>query len=99
MPPRKSTASNPPEEGGAEPAPATTKASKDKDGLGVDVRDCSCLLEDVLILTTAQDLTLPKSMIARLAKGVLPANTQIQKDALLAMHKSATVFVSYIASK
>jgi len=38
-------------------------------------------------------------MIARLAKGVLPANTQIQKDALLAMHKSATVFVSYIASK
>jgi hypothetical protein len=46
-----------------------------------------------------QDLTLPKSMIARLAKGVLPANTQIQKDALLAMHKSATVFVSYIASK
>lgn len=38
-------------------------------------------------------------MIARLAKGVLPANTQIQKDALLALHKSATVFVSYIASK
>jgi len=46
-----------------------------------------------------QDLSLPKSMIARLAKGVLPANTQIQKDALLALHKSATVFVSYIASK
>ena len=38
-------------------------------------------------------------MIARLAKGVLPANTQIQKDALLALHKSATVFVSYIAAK
>lgn len=46
-----------------------------------------------------QDLSLPKSMIARLAKGVLPANTQIHKDALLALHKSATVFVSYIASK
>ncbi|EGP91907.1 uncharacterized protein MYCGRDRAFT_29087, partial [Zymoseptoria tritici IPO323] len=45
-----------------------------------------------------QDLSLPKSMIARLAKGVLPANTQIHKDALLALHKSATVFVSYIAS-
>ncbi|EMD01184.1 hypothetical protein BAUCODRAFT_61755 [Baudoinia panamericana UAMH 10762] len=44
------------------------------------------------------DLSLPKSMIARLAKGVLPANTQIHKDALLALHKSATVFVSYIAS-
>lgn len=51
------------------------------------------------MLTTIQDLSLPKSMIARLAKGVLPANTQIQKDALLAMHKSATVFVSYIAAK
>lgn len=39
MPPRKSTASNPPDEG-AEPGPApTTKASKDKDGLGVEVRD------------------------------------------------------------
>jgi histone H3/H4 len=46
-----------------------------------------------------QDLSLPKSMIARLSKGVLPPNTQIHKDALLALHKSATVFVSYIASK
>jgi hypothetical protein len=36
MPPRKSTASNPPEDG-AEPGPATTKASKEKDGLGVEV--------------------------------------------------------------
>jgi len=43
MPPRKSTASNPPEEG-AEPAPAPPKASKDKEGLGVDVsgRSYSC---------------------------------------------------------
>jgi hypothetical protein len=41
MPPRKSTASNPPEDG-AEPAPAPAKASKDKDGLGVDVREYSC---------------------------------------------------------
>ena len=46
-----------------------------------------------------KDLSLPKSMIARLAKGVLPPNTQIHKDALLALHKSATVFVSFIASK
>ncbi|KAK5123102.1 hypothetical protein LTR85_003300 [Meristemomyces frigidus] len=45
-----------------------------------------------------QDLSLPKSMVARLAKGVLPANTQIQKDALLALHKSATVFINFIAS-
>jgi hypothetical protein len=52
MPPRKSTASNPPEEG-ADPAPAPPKASKDKDGLGVDVRDCICLPEVFSILTTS----------------------------------------------
>lgn len=38
-------------------------------------------------------------MVSRLAKGVLPANTILGKDALLALHKSATVFVNYIASK
>lgn len=38
-------------------------------------------------------------MISRLSKGVLPPNTQIQKDALSALSKSATVFVNYIASK
>ncbi|EMF17729.1 histone-fold-containing protein [Sphaerulina musiva SO2202] len=47
---------------------------------------------------SVEDLSLPKSMVARLAKGVLPANTQIHKDALLALHKSATVFVNFIAS-
>ena len=44
-----------------------------------------------------QDLSLPKTMVQRLAKGVLPANTQIQKDAILAMQKGATVFVNYLA--
>ena len=43
-----------------------------------------------------KDLLLPRTMCQRLAKGVLPANTQIQKDALLAMSKSATVFINYI---
>ncbi|KAF2747288.1 histone-fold-containing protein [Sporormia fimetaria CBS 119925] len=46
-----------------------------------------------------EDLNLPKSIVQRLAKGVLPANTQIQKDALLAMSKSATVFVNYLSSQ
>ncbi|KAF2002853.1 histone-fold-containing protein [Amniculicola lignicola CBS 123094] len=45
-----------------------------------------------------EDLNLPKSIVQRLAKGVLPPNTQIQKDALLAMSKSATVFVNYITT-
>lgn len=36
-------------------------------------------------------------MVQRLAKGVIPANTQIQKDAITAMSKSATLFVNYLA--
>ncbi|KAF2199943.1 histone-fold-containing protein, partial [Delitschia confertaspora ATCC 74209] len=46
-----------------------------------------------------EDLNLPRSIVQRLAKGVLPANTQIQKDALLAMSKSATVFVNYLTNQ
>ena len=38
-------------------------------------------------------------MVQRLAKGVLPPNTIIQKDAILAISKSATVFVNYLASQ
>ena len=68
-----------------------------KDGVNVEV--CRSEHRLKIILTICQDLSLPKSMVARLAKGVLPANTQIHKDALLALHKSATVFVNYIASK
>ncbi|KAF1816958.1 histone-fold-containing protein [Eremomyces bilateralis CBS 781.70] len=47
---------------------------------------------------SVEDLSLPKTMIQRLSKGVLPPNTQIQKDALLAISKSATVFVNYLAA-
>ncbi|KAK2039086.1 hypothetical protein LZ31DRAFT_477309 [Colletotrichum somersetense] len=47
---------------------------------------------------TIEDLSLPKSIITRLAKGVLPPNTQIQGNAVLAMSKSATVFINYLAS-
>ncbi|RQM05111.1 hypothetical protein DH86_00003542 [Scytalidium sp. 3C] len=46
-----------------------------------------------------EDLNLPKSIVTRLAKGVLPPNTQIQGNAMLAMSKSATVFVNYLASQ
>ncbi|RMZ91257.1 hypothetical protein DV736_g1484, partial [Chaetothyriales sp. CBS 134916] len=35
----------------------------------------------------------------RIARGVLPPNTSLQKDALLALTKSATVFVSYLANQ
>ncbi|KAI6714618.1 hypothetical protein JHW43_002882 [Diplocarpon mali] len=45
-----------------------------------------------------QDLSMPKSIVTRLAKGVLPPNTQIQGNATIAISKSATVFVNYVAS-
>ncbi|KAG5979963.1 hypothetical protein E4U55_004535 [Claviceps digitariae] len=48
---------------------------------------------------TIEDLMLPKSIITRLAKGVLPPNTQIQANVILAMSKSATVFINYLASR
>ena len=37
-------------------------------------------------------------MVQRLAKGVLPSNTRIDKDAIAAMSKSATVFVNYLSN-
>jgi len=44
-----------------------------------------------------QDLSLPRTMVQRLAKGVLPPNTSLHKDAILAMSKGATVFINYLA--
>ncbi|RPB28249.1 histone-fold-containing protein, partial [Terfezia boudieri ATCC MYA-4762] len=41
---------------------------------------------------------LPKSIVTRLAKGVLPQNTNIQKDAVLALTKGATVFINYLCT-
>ncbi|KEF56811.1 uncharacterized protein A1O9_07001 [Exophiala aquamarina CBS 119918] len=43
------------------------------------------------------DLLLPRTLIQRLARGVLPPNTSLQRDAVLALSKSATVFISYLA--
>ncbi|KAL2212132.1 histone-fold-containing protein [Sarocladium strictum] len=68
-------------------ADAQSQADK-KDGGKKDEKDA----------VTIEDLTLPKSIVTRLAKGVLPPNTQIQANAILAMSKSATVFINYLAS-
>ncbi|KAJ5860378.1 uncharacterized protein N7529_007688 [Penicillium soppii] len=46
-----------------------------------------------------EDYLLPRSLTLRLAKSVLPPQTTVQKDALLAMQKAATVFVSYLSSQ
>ncbi|KAK9446446.1 uncharacterized protein V1518DRAFT_184751 [Limtongia smithiae] len=43
------------------------------------------------------DYTLPKATVARLAKSVAP-NSQIQKDAMTAISRSATVFINYLTA-
>ncbi|KAF3905471.1 hypothetical protein ABW20_dc0106408 [Dactylellina cionopaga] len=48
--------------------------------------------------TNVDDNTLPKTIVTRLAKGNVPSNTQIQKDAVTAFTRSSTVFINYLAS-
>ena len=54
--------------------------------------------DELLANVPHQDLALPRAVIARVSKGVLPPNAQIQKQALQAISKSATAFVNYISS-
>ncbi|KAJ5246824.1 Histone-fold [Penicillium chermesinum] len=93
MPPRKSTSSVTPAEADEtsqlspiqptdKPITATEQQLKARAELGVSV----------------EDYLLPRSLTVRLAKSVLPPNTTIQKDAVLAIQKAATVFVSYLSS-
>ncbi|KAK6499643.1 hypothetical protein TWF481_010006 [Arthrobotrys musiformis] len=48
--------------------------------------------------TSVDDNTLPKSIVTKLAKGNIPSNTQIQKDAVTALSRGATVFINYFAA-
>ncbi|AEO65878.1 uncharacterized protein THITE_2113448 [Thermothielavioides terrestris NRRL 8126] len=70
--------------------PSADKKEKDKERERERERERDAL--------TIEDLTLPKSIITRLAKGVLPPNTQIQANAILALTKSATVFINHLAN-
>ncbi|KAJ3118376.1 hypothetical protein HDU96_002218 [Phlyctochytrium bullatum] len=47
---------------------------------------------------TIDDLGMPKAITARIIKGVLPAQGQVQKDARSAMTRACTVFISYVTS-
>ncbi|KAI9700182.1 MAG: hypothetical protein M1820_006850 [Bogoriella megaspora] len=73
-----------------------TQSSDEPTGIFRDVTRAPSAMG--VIEQRTNDLNLPRTMCQRLAKGVLPANTQIQKDALLAMTKSATVFINYVAT-
>jgi len=48
-------------------------------------------------LTDAIDqFELPKSLVTRIAKSALPDNAKLQKDTVLALVKSSTVFINYL---
>ncbi|EER42894.1 conserved hypothetical protein [Histoplasma capsulatum H143] len=88
MSPRKSTSSVAEASSHEEEQQAAAESSKTA-GSGTDPIETGVNVEDYL---------LPRSLTQRLAKSVLPPNTSIQKDALLAISKAATVFVSYLSS-
>ncbi|KAK2797279.1 hypothetical protein FQN50_009244 [Emmonsiellopsis sp. PD_5] len=92
MSPRKSTSSAAEASLGDEEqnAPAQVAESSRAGGGGA--------VADADLGVNVEDYLLPRTLTQRLAKGVLPPNTSIQKDALLAMTKAATVFVSYLSS-
>ncbi|KAJ5218525.1 Histone-fold [Penicillium cinerascens] len=94
MPPRKSTSSmTPAEEGDSlQVSPQQTQADKPITATEQQIKaraEAGVSVDDYL---------LPRSLTIRLAKAVLPPNTTIQKDAVLAIQKAATVFVSYLSS-
>ncbi|KAA8908443.1 histone-fold-containing protein [Sphaerosporella brunnea] len=49
-------------------------------------------------VASIDDLVLPRSLVTRLAKSVLPPNAAIQKQALLALSQGSTVFVNFLCS-
>ncbi|KAF7163678.1 hypothetical protein CNMCM5623_008484 [Aspergillus felis] len=88
MPTRKSTSDAPTDTDGPSPQPQTQTSP---------VQNIQAT-EQQLKARAEGDYLLPRSLTLRLAKAVLPPNTAIQKDAVLAIQKAATVFVSYLAS-
>ncbi|GAB0142453.1 hypothetical protein EsHS_00003001 [Epichloe bromicola] len=96
MPPRKSDSAPPRKSDTDDGATSISAAAADESRLSTtDKRDKDKESKDGV---TIEDVALPKSIIARLAKGVLPPNTQIQANAIIAMSKSVTVFINYLAS-
>ncbi|RGP60273.1 DNA polymerase epsilon subunit d [Fusarium sporotrichioides] len=79
---------------GSSPAQTTEKKDKDKDKEKEKEKE-----KEHKEHITIEDLTLPKSIITRLSKGVLPPNTQIQANAIMALSQSTTVFINYLASQ
>lgn len=98
MPPRKSNVSAISATGDE----GTPTKDREREGINVEVRPSSAAFHPKFTqaspIDNIQDLALPRTMVQRLAKGVLPSNTRIEKDAITAMSKSATVFVNYLSN-
>lgn len=45
------------------------------------------------------DLLLPRTLVQRIARDALPESTQLPKDGVTALQRSATVFVSYVSAE
>uniref|UniRef100_A0A093VCU0 DNA polymerase epsilon subunit D n=1 Tax=Talaromyces marneffei PM1 TaxID=1077442 RepID=A0A093VCU0_TALMA len=93
MPPRKSTSAIPPTDNDDISSPTTAAAAAAANSQMTE-QQAKAQSEGVSV----EDLLLPRAVTQRLAKSVLPPDTAIQKDALLAIQKAATVFISYLSS-
>ncbi|KAJ5832253.1 Histone-fold [Penicillium riverlandense] len=93
MPPRKSTSSVTP----ADPDESTQLSPTQHPEKNITATEQQ-LKARAELGVSVEDYLLPRSLTIRLAKAALPPNTTIQKDAVLAIQKAATVFVSYLSS-
>ncbi|EMR08014.1 hypothetical protein PNEG_03456 [Pneumocystis murina B123] len=50
------------------------------------------------VTVSIDDLNLPRSVVLRLAKKVLPEHTSIQKDAITALIRGSSVFINYLSA-
>eukprot|EP00735_Rhodelphis_limneticus_P014583 TRINITY_DN8638_c0_g1::TRINITY_DN8638_c0_g1_i1::g.398::m.398 TRINITY_DN8638_c0_g1::TRINITY_DN8638_c0_g1_i1::g.398 ORF type:complete len:219 (+),score=31.20,sp/Q5R4W3/DPOE3_PONAB/37.11/6e-15,CBFD_NFYB_HMF/PF00808.18/1.8e-07,CBFD_NFYB_HMF/PF00808.18/1e+04,Histone/PF00125.19/5.6e-05,CENP-S/PF15630.1/0.084 TRINITY_DN8638_c0_g1_i1:114-770(+) len=51
-----------------------------------------------MILTFPSEIALPKAVVKRVASGAIPKEIRTEKDAVLALQNSATVFVQYLSA-
>ncbi|KAJ5620542.1 Histone-fold [Penicillium lagena] len=94
MPPRKSTSSVTPADPDESTQLSPTQQQPEKNITATEQQ----LKARAELGVSVEDYLLPRSLTIRLAKAALPPNTTIQKDAVLAIQKAATVFVSYLSS-
>ncbi|KAB8255101.1 histone-fold-containing protein [Aspergillus pseudonomiae] len=95
MPPRKSTGETVEDAAASSPQAQTQSPSTQTQPIQATEQQLKARAEGGVSI---EDYLLPRSLTLRLAKSVLPPNTSIQKDAVLAIQKAATVFVSYLSS-